>query len=99
MLIGYRNDKLEKHCKNARKKWGQQIGDKLLLRLSELAAFDNLGQVPVTPPQRCHMLTVSDCRFSVDLSKNFRLIFSPAGPFETREGLGLIKETVKEIII
>ncbi|MBI3632979.1 MAG: hypothetical protein HY226_01670 [Candidatus Vogelbacteria bacterium] len=45
------------------------------------------------------MLEDTKFRFAVDLTRNYRLIFSPAEPYEYREGLGIIKESVKAIIV
>jgi proteic killer suppression protein len=99
MKIGYINRKMEKNCRAARTNWGDKIGGKILLRLAELAAFENLSHVPHVPPQRCHMLKDSNLKFAVDVSPNYRLIFSPAPPYEYKEGVGLVKESVKAILI
>ena len=99
MKIGYVNKKLEKNCSQAKKIWGHLIGEKVLLRLADLAAFDNLAQVSHTPPHRCHLYKARTIKFSVDLTKNYRLIFSPAEPYEMKEGVGLVKESVQAIII
>ena len=98
MKIGYANKKLEKECLQAKKYWGE-IGEKILIRLSDLAAFEILSQVPSAPPHRCHPYKDSTVKFSIDLTKNYRLIFSPAGTYESREGVGIIRESVKEIMI
>ena len=99
MKIGYTNNKIKKNCDLARKKWGTQLGGKVLQRLAELAAFNTLADVPHQPPQRCHQYEGNAYRFSVDLTANFRLIFMPAEPFEVKEGIGIVKESVKAIII
>src|SRR3989338_780836 len=98
MKIGYINKKLEKECLQAKKYWGE-IGEKLFIRLSDLAAFDNLSQVPSVPPHRCHPYEGSTLKFSVDLTRNYRLIFSPAGKYKVKDGVGIVRESVKEIII
>ena len=99
MKIGYINKKFEKKCSKAQLTWGERIGEKVLLRLAELAAFENLSQVPNTPPQRCHLYKDKTIKFAVDLTQNYRLIFSPAGDYEVKEGIGLIRESVKAITI
>lgn len=99
MKIGFINKRLEKDCVHAKKVWGQQIGEKILLRLAELAAFEHLAQVPHTPPQRCHMLEGKGLKFAVDLTRNYRLIFSPAEPYEEKAGVGLARESVKAIVV
>ena len=99
MKIGYINKRMGKDCGLARKAWGDKIGGKVLLRLAELAAFENLSQVPHVPPQRCHMLEDDNLKFAVDLTRNYRLTFYPAEPYEIKEGVGLVKESVKAIII
>ena len=65
----------------------------------ETAAFDNLSQVPSVPPHRCHPYEGSTLKFSVDLTRNYRLIFSPAGKYKVKDGVGIVRESVKEIII
>ena len=69
------------------------------MRLADLAAFDSLARVPHTPPHRCHLYKDKTIKFAVDLTKNYRLIFSPAEPYEIKEGVGLVKESVKAIVI
>lgn len=99
MIIGYINKKLERNCIHAKKVWGSQIGEKVLLRLAELAAFENLAHVPHLPPQRCHIYKDKTIKFAVDLTRNYRLIFSPAGNYEVKDGIGLVRESVKAITI
>lgn len=99
MKIGYANSRFEKSCSQARMVWGDRIGEKVLLRLAELAAFENLALVPHVPPQRCHMLQEKRLAFAVDLTRNYRLVFSPAEPYEEKKGVGLVRESVKAITI
>ena len=99
MKIGYINKKFEKQCSLAKRTWGERIGGKVLQRLAELAAFENLSQVPYTPPQRCHLYRDSTLKYAVDLTQNYRLIFSPAGKYEIKEGVGLVRESVKAVTI
>ena len=99
MKIGYISKRFQKECSQAQVNWGNRIGEKILLRLAELAAFENLSQVPHTPPQRCHLYKDKTLKFTVDLTQNYRLIFSPAGDYEVKEGIGLVRESVKAIII
>jgi len=99
MNIGYRSNKLEKQCVSAARAWGDKIGKKVLLRLAELSAYETLKDVPVTPPQRCHMVDKDNLTFAVDLTRNYRLIFYPSQPYDYEEGLGLIKTSVKSVIV
>jgi toxin HigB-1 len=103
ILIGYANGKLEKIClqtRAARKNLPQNVADLLPQRLSELAAFASLGSIPSGAPLHFHPLTANwaaHCAVSID--KRYRIIFRPAGDFETLEEGGLNLATVTEITI
>ncbi len=98
MKIGYADRKLEKNCAVARRKWGAIIGEKVLLRLVQLAAFNTLAEVPHGPPQRCHLYKGKNI-FSVDLTGNYRLLFIPVEPYDVEDGIGIVRQSVKAITI
>lgn len=81
MDVTFRSKKLQKTCSNHRealKAHGPNRGKRLLQRLLELRAADNLSQIPHTPPPRCHELTGNmKGTFSVDLDHPWRLLFVP----------------------
>jgi proteic killer suppression protein len=82
MLITFRNKKLQKCCsveKEAIKTYGEKRARKLMQRLMELRAAENLSYIPRTPPPRCHELTGNlKGILSVDLEHPWRLLFIPA---------------------
>ena len=84
------------------RKYGPQQARKVQLRLGFLKAAENLGQVPVTPPTRCHEL--SDDRkgqFAVDIKHPQRLTFEPDHnplPRKPDGGIDLKKITIIKII-
>jgi proteic killer suppression protein len=81
MIIEFSNRRIERICldkEQARKKYGMEIAKKLILRLNQLQAFDNLKQVPHTRPFRRHKLKGKyDGCFAVDIVSGYRLIFKP----------------------
>ena len=82
MDIVFKNTKLKKICSQsdlAKRKWGTQTGRRLMRRLDEMRAADNLAVLMTLPQARCHELKGSRRRqFSVDLEHPYRLIFEPA---------------------
>ena len=74
MEITFRNKKLKKSCsvKNeATKAHGKKLAKKLMQRLMELRAFENLLQVSHKPPFRRHALSGNlNGIYAVDLDKS-----------------------------
>ena len=104
MEITFHNNKLKKRCSQEReaiKAYGQRRARKLMQRLMELRAADNLSQIPTTPPPRCHELTGKlKGTLSVDLEHPWRLFFVPNhDPIPTKKDGGLDWESVTAIII
>ena len=94
MQVTFRNKKLKKICsiqKEAIKTCGNNRDRKLMQRLMELSAADNLSQIPSSPPPRCHELTGNlKGKISVDLDHPWRLLFVPMNdPLPKKEGGGL----------
>jgi len=105
MQITFRTKKLQKHCseeKEAIKAFGSNRARKLMRRLLELNAANDLSQIPKTPPPRCHELTGNlKGQLSVDLEHPWRLLFVPAhDPIPQTEdgGLDWAQVTAVEII-
>ncbi len=111
MIIHYKNRKLEKILTSEieiKKTYGM-LSRSLMLRLNELEnVFESFAEIPNIPPQRFHDLTNYSSNnakariqyFSIDLSKNYRLIVHPipeAIP-KNEHGKWLLEE-VKEIMI
>lgn len=78
MEIHYSSKNLEKILKNERllTKRYNRLAFNIKNRLSEFRAANNLKEIPHTPPQRRHKLEGYTNVFSVDISKNYRIIFS-----------------------
>ncbi|WP_211233848.1 type II toxin-antitoxin system RelE/ParE family toxin [Maridesulfovibrio bastinii] len=83
------------------KAYGQVKAMKLMQRLNELDAAENLDQISHLPPPRCHELTNNrKGQFSVDLDYPYRLLFIPADdPVPLLENGGIDKSQVSEIEI
>jgi len=111
MIIHYKDRKLEKilTSENEIKRTYGKLSGPLMLRLNELQnVFENLAEIPNTPPQRFHDLRnyrspkakAGIQYFSIDLSKNYRLVIHPV-PLEipkNEHGKWMLEE-VKELLI
>lgn len=79
MDIDFRKRKLEKTF-NAQaellKAYGMPMAKAIMKRMTVLKNARNLGQVPITPPERRHQLTEDrDEQYAVDLVHPKRLVF------------------------
>ncbi|WP_215661625.1 type II toxin-antitoxin system RelE/ParE family toxin [Secundilactobacillus kimchicus] len=79
MKVTAETKKLQRQLENDRKllkAFGSQVANKIMQRITELQAAENLSAISHLPPPRLHMLT-GDYQnyFSVDLTGNMRLIF------------------------
>ena len=105
MLIGYASTKLENVCKGGKaavKHLPGNIKPALLVqRMSELVAFDSLGQIPFQQsPLHFHPLTASLAgQYAVTLKGRWRIVFEPDGDFERQKDGTPIEETVTRITI
>ncbi|MFY9146400.1 MAG: type II toxin-antitoxin system RelE/ParE family toxin [Bacillota bacterium] len=83
MYIEFRTKKLRRVCeceRQARREYGPENAKKLVQRLNEIMASENLFQLMQIPAARCHPLTGDrDGQWAVDLCHPYRLIFEPAG--------------------
>ncbi len=105
MRILFKNKKLQKICSNsaeAIKLLGAKRGGKLMQRMMELKAAENLGDISRLPPARCHELTGNRSgQLSVDLEHPYRLLFIPANepiPVHPHGGLDWGQVTEIEIV-
>lgn len=104
MLIYYRYKQLRKICdesKEAVRKLGKDMAEKLELRLDQLRAATVLADIPICPPARRHQMKGDrEGQFSVDLKHPRRLFFIPAEEEIPRmEDGGIDIHQVKEIEI
>ena len=94
MIINYSTKKLEKKLTDPRllKKYYSNDYNKIKNRLSEMAAANNLLEIPECPPPRRHKLSgnLKDC-WGIDYSKNDRFIIRPVEPFDIND-LSSIRE-------
>lgn len=104
MKIYFKTRKLEKICskkKESVKAVGVQNSGRLLQRMMELKAADNLCDISNLPPARCHELSGKRKKqFSVDINRNYRLLFISANnPTPKKDDGGLDKNRITEIEI
>ena len=85
MEISYAGKKLEKILTNERmiKKQYAAFYKKIINRMSEIRAANNLDEIPHIPPPRRHKLEGNyiDC-WGIDVSKNFRIVLRPIGDWD-----------------
>jgi len=81
MQLSFKNKKLEKLLSNEKellKKFGADNGRRLMRKLSQLAAADNLQQLSTLPATRLHELTENrKGQLSIDIKHPYRLIIKP----------------------
>jgi hypothetical protein len=110
MLIGYANSKLQKIAtrqKEAKKVLSQKSAALVPQRLSQLAAFENLGEVPFrAPPLHLHLLTKErkgqkqqQGGFVIKLHGGDGIVFRPTGEFSKLEDGTPEMDTVTQVEI
>lgn len=104
MKIGYVNRKTEEICTRKKEATKHLSGIKpelLFQRIGELAAFDDLGQIPFqVPPLHFHPLRENHAgQYGVTLHSLTRIVFEPAGDFERLDDGTPDKSTVTAITI
>lgn len=105
MEITYASSQVQKLCLDRlfmRRRLGPRVAAALMVRLDDLAAAANLGQLSLVPGARPHALAGDRAgEFAVDLPGGMRLVFVPAHdppPMEEGGGLDLRAVTAVEII-
>ncbi|MDA2364254.1 type II toxin-antitoxin system RelE/ParE family toxin [Bacillus cereus] len=100
MEISYATTRLEKILTNERKIQKQYTAfyKKIINRMSEIRAANNLDEIPHVPPPRRHKLegNYSDC-WGVDISKNFRIVLKPNGDWDESDLTTINKITILSI--
>lgn len=105
ILIGYASKKLEKICteeKAARKALSQHSASRIVRKLEDLAAFNDLGEIPFrAPPLDFHPLTDNRSgEFAIKIHSLDRICFRPVGDFTSDEdgNIGLTSVKAVEIV-
>lgn len=104
MDISCRNKKLKKllESKNALiKKYGKVRAKKIATRMQNLQDLDCLEDVPCQPPCRRHQLVKDrDEEFTVDIEKQWRIVFQPYHePIPRKSDGGIDLKQVTHILI
>lgn len=99
MELHYKTNKLKQLCEDPNcnvdlvKKYGSEVAKRLPQRIKELKAFNNLQDVPTSPPQRRHKLTGNrNGQFAIMITSQYRLIFKQFDNSIIIEDLREIKE-------
>ncbi|ANR70950.1 hypothetical protein AXF19_08125 [Selenomonas sp. oral taxon 126] len=104
MEIYFRTNKLEKNCnsyQNAVKVWGERSARRLVQRLNELRAAENLSVISHLPPARLHALEGDRLgTYAVDLVHPLRLVFRiDQEPLPHTQDGGVDRTQVTQIMI
>ncbi len=104
MLIGYASRKLQKICtqeKDAKKALSAVSTARIFDRLQDLAAFNNLAEIPHrAPPLDFHPLTGDRAGdFAVKIHGLDRICFRPVGEYSTDDDGSVILASVTEVDI
>ncbi len=104
MLIGYASKKLQKICtkeKDAKKALSEDAAARIFDRIQDLAAFNNLGEIPYrAPPLDFHPLTGDRAGdFAIKIHGLDRVCFRPAGDFERDENGNALLASVTAVEI
>ena len=83
MKVTYKNKKIEKICtdaKTAEKSYGQEMADRIHLRIDEIKAADTVEMMIQFHIGRCHPLVLNrKGQYAVDLVHPYRLVFEKTG--------------------
>lgn len=104
MLIGYASRKLQKICtreKDARKALSENSAARISDRLQDLAAFNNLSEIPHgAPPLGFHPLTGDRSGdFAIKIYSLDRVCFCPVGQYSKDDDGNVILASVTEVEI
>ena len=104
MYIDFVSRKLKRDCEESKfrnKRWNK-LGNKIVQRLNEIGASQNLAELLRLPGARCHALSGDrDGQYAVKLDDNNRLIFEASDDPNARIANGkldLTKVTAVKII-
>lgn len=100
MDIKYSTKRLEKILTNVRliKKYYSNDYTRLINRLSELKAANNLAEISENPPPRRHKLSgrLQDC-WGINYSKNDRIVICPIGEFNINDVSSIVAIEIVEL--
>lgn len=83
--------------KNLNRTYGPKIAAKIVSRISEFRAASRLSEISNLPPQRLHQLSNDlEGYFTVDLTRNVRLIFYG---LDINEETTMVKDNIVSIVI
>jgi plasmid maintenance system killer protein len=102
--VGFKGAKLAKSCTDPglrQRRYGAERSKKIVLRLNQLSAAENLGELMTLPQARCHQLSADrDEAFSLDLDGPFRMIVEIAETPVPRNAEGGIRlSAVKRVTV
>jgi proteic killer suppression protein len=93
-----RKDELVLTNERLRKSKHGNIADSIGNRLAEFEAANSLEEIPMTPPPRRHKLSGNMANYwSVDVSKNYRIIFEPYGTWSEHDLSSITKIKILQI--
>ena len=104
MEIYFRTRRLERTFssdRNRAREYGPRMARVIRMRMAVLERARTLSDVPIVPPERCHLLGGERRgQYAIDLVHPFRLIIRPNhNPVPTREDGGIDTDRVTSIAI
>ena len=103
MELLFASKKLQKQFsaqKELNRCFGQVVAKRIMQRLMEMSAATTLQDLSHLPPPRCHELTNREPpTFSVDVSANLRLLFTPKPPIQRSPDNRIDRTKVLSVII
>ena len=104
MLIGYSSKRLKKICtaeKAAKKALSSDSAKRISRKLEDLAAFNNLAEIPHrAPPLDFHPLTGDRSgEFAIKIHGLDRICFHPVGDYTTQPDGSVVLASVTEVEI
>ncbi len=95
-----RMSKLFSDGKRLKKKYGQEMAEKIMQRLDDMLAADNLAVLMKLPGRHHPLKGDRKGQFACDLVHPHRLIYEPANdPLPVKDDGSLIYEDITEIVI
>lgn len=103
MELLFANTKLRKLFsgeKELYRRFGQVVAKRIMQRLTEMVAAATLQDLSHLPPARCHeLINREPPTFSVDVSANLRLLFTPRHPIPRTSDNQIDRANVFSVII
>jgi len=94
-FVNAKTKKIAENFRKARKLYGKEKAEKIILRINELKAANTLKDIKNLPQARLHPLKINRRgQFSIDTIRQYRIIIKPTGNYDINN-----LKTIKKIKI